>query len=295
MEVLSVPAETVHPMRRKIIVDLLVYTGITFAVTWLIVGWYIWDAGTATRLIGPLRLGAPAFYLAVYAPSIAAVGVTAWRYGRRGLASLFGSLIRVRVKWRWIAVSLLGYPVLWLVVGLVRAAAGGQLGSFDFHPWLVSLPLIILGGRILVDPGALGEELGWRGFALPRLLELIDARSAALLLGLVWAIWHLPAFYVGSLSQSSLAFVPFVATVMSFSVFMTWLFVHVRGSVLFAGVIPHMLFNATPHAGIVPVDWVIWLVAALILILGGRHLRGRGRPAAQLPQSALFAAPAGAH
>jgi len=281
-------------MRRRLIVDLLIYCAATFAITWLIVGLYIWNAAAVTRVFGPMKLGAPAFYLAVCAPSLSAIVITGLRYGRAGLASLFGSLVRVRVRWIWIVVSLLGYPALWLVVGLVEAAAGGRFDHFDFHPWLVGLPLIILSGRILVDPGALGEELGWRGFALPRLLELIDARSASLLLGIVWAIWHLPAFFVGSMSQSSLAFLPFVGTVVSFSVFMTWLFVHVRGSVLLAGVVPHMLFNATPHAGITPVDWIIWVAAALILILGGRHLRGWGPPAAVLPQSALFAARAGA-
>jgi hypothetical protein len=105
----------------------------------------------------------------------------------------------------------------------------------------------------------------------------------------VWAIWHLPAFYVGSLSQSGFAFLPFVLQVTAFSVFMAWLFVNTRGSVLWAGVVPHMLFNATPHAGIHPVGWVFIVVAALILVFGGRHLRGPGRPRAVLPQSALLA------
>jgi membrane protease YdiL (CAAX protease family) len=281
-------------MRRRLIADLLIYGAATFTITWLIVGLYIWNGVAVSRIFGPMKLGAPAFYLVVCAPSLSAIVITALRYGRAGLASLFGSLVRVRVRWIWVAVSLLGYPALWLVVGLVRAAAGGNFAHFDFHPWLVGLPLIILSGRILVDPGALGEELGWRGFALPRLLELIDARSASLLLGIVWAVWHLPAFFVGSMSQASLAFLPFVGTVVAFSVFMTWLFVHARGSVLLAGVVPHMLFNATPHAGIVIVDWIVMAAAALILILGGRHLRGWGRPAAVLPQSALFAARAGA-
>lgn len=277
-------------MRRRILIDLVAFTAATFAITWAIVGAYIWNAEAATRMFGEMKLGEPAFYAAVYAPSVSAIIITAFRYGRAGMASLFGSLVRIRVKWTWLLLCLLGYPALWLLVRLVEAAVGGGLAQFDFNPWFVGLPLLFLSSRVLADPGALGEELGWRGFALPRLLELIDARTASLVLGLVWAIWHLPAFYVGSMSQSSLAFVPFVVTVVSFSVIMTFLFVHVRGSVLLAGVIPHMLINLTPHAGIPPVGWVIWLVAAIILVLGGRHLRGRGRPAAVLPQAALFVA-----
>lgn len=53
--------------RRSLLKDLLIFGGVTFTITWLIVGAYLWDAEMATRLLGPLSLGAPAFYLAVYA------------------------------------------------------------------------------------------------------------------------------------------------------------------------------------------------------------------------------------
>ncbi len=277
-----------HATRRRLLTDLLIFGTATFALTWLVVGLYLWNNEALTRLFGPMKLGAPAFYLAVYAPTLMALAVTALRYRRSGLSDLFRSLLRIRVSWIWIAISLLGYPALWLVVSLVRAASGGGLTGFDFQPWLVALPLLLLQGKILTDPGALGEELGWRGFALPRLLELTHARTAALILGVVWAVWHLPAFYVGSLSQSSLQFLPFIATVVAFSVLMTWIFVNTRGSVLWAGVIPHLMFNVTPHAGIHPVGWITMAVAVLVLIFGGKHLRGLGRPRAVLPQSALL-------
>src|SRR5690606_11703585 len=143
-----------------------------------------------------------------------------------------------------------------------------ELAAFDPRPWLIALPLVLLGGHLLKDPGALGEELGWRGYALPRLLELTDARAASIILGVVWAVWHLPAFFLASLAQSSVNFGLFVINVTAFSVIMTWLFVNTRGSVLWAGIVPHMLFNATPKAGIMPVVWVTVLVAVALLRLG---------------------------
>ncbi len=274
--------------RRRLLIDLLLFTALTFAVTWTVVWAYVWFPERMTELFGPMRLGAPAFYLAVYAPTLTALAVTALRYGRRGIADLLASVVRVRVAWKWIAVSVFGFAGLWLVVDLVEAAAGGRLAGFDFSPWLVALPLVILGGHILTDPGALGEELGWRGFALPRLLMFTDARAAALILGVVWAVWHLPAFYVGSLSQSGFDFLPFVFRVTAFSVFMTWLFVNTRGSVLWAGIVPHMFFNAVPDAGIEPVGWIAMLAGVVILVLAGRHMRGPGRAAAPLPQFGLL-------
>lgn len=274
--------------KRRMAIDIGLFTVASFALTWILVGAYIVAPDAAARLLGPLKLGAPAFYVAVYAPSLAAVAVTALRYGKDGLKDLLASLVRLRAPWVWVGVSVLGFPLLWLGVEWVRAAFEGRLASVDYTPWLVGLPMVILGGHLLRDPGALGEELGWRGFALPRLLMLFDARTSALALGFVWAIWHLPAFYVSSLSQSQLDLLPFIARVMAFSVFMAWLFVHTRGSVLWAGVVPHMLFNASPHAGIQLVGWIIVVAAIVILVFSGRHLRGWGAPPAELPQMAFL-------
>tara|TARA_E500000178_G_scaffold356508_1_gene434948 strand:+ start:299 stop:1171 length:873 start_codon:yes stop_codon:yes gene_type:complete len=274
---------------KRIIVDVVIFCALAFGLTWLLLSLYILDAAAASRYLGPMKVGAPAFFVAVYAPTLAAIAVTAWRYGRAGLANLFRSFVRFRVKWYWIAISLLGYPLLWLVVEIVSSATSGELVSFSFDPWLVALPAVILGGHLLSDPGALGEELGWRGFMLPRLLELMDARAAALLVGLVWTAWHLPAFYVETLSQSRVGLGIFTLNVLAFSVLMTWIFVNTRGSVLWAGVVPHMLFNAVGPAGITPVLWVTILVAIVLLVLGGKHLRGLGNPKAQLPQAEFLA------
>jgi len=287
MEFLGLDGTVPPPVRRRLLTELSLYLAGAFGLTWAIVGLYIWNMETASRLFGPMKLGAPAFYLAVCAPSIAAVAVAALRGGRAGLADLFGSLVRVRAAWWWVAISVLGYPAIWLVVALVRAAGEGSLASFDFTPWLVTLPLLLAAGHFLRDPGALGEELGWRGFALPRLLQLMNARAAAVVLGVVWAVWHLPAFFSSTLSQSSVNFASFVVNVVAFSVLMTWVFVNTRGSVLWAGVVPHILFNATPRAGITPVVWITVLVAAGVLVLGGKHLRGVGRPKMQSGASTM--------
>lgn len=152
---------------KRIIVDVVIFCALAFGLTWLLLSLYILDAAAASRYLGPMKVGAPAFFVAVYAPTLAAIAVTAWRYGRAGLANLFRSFVRFRVKWYWIAISLLGYPLLWLVVEIVSSATSGELVSFSFDPWLVALPAVILGGHLLSDPGALGEELGWRGFMLP--------------------------------------------------------------------------------------------------------------------------------
>ncbi len=270
----ATPAETNRQDRRRAIVELSLFFGLAFAVTWAVCGIYLLAPAAAVSWFGPMNARSPAFYVAVFAPSVSALWLTAVRGGSSGLRQMGRALIRVNVRWYWIVLSLLGYPALWLIVSMVQAVIGGQgLGAVPYDHWYAALPLLLLSGDILRDPGALGEELGWRGYALPRLLDLMDARRAALLLGVIWAVWHLPAFFLAGLSQSKFDFGMFVLTVVGFSIFMTVIFVNTRGSILLAGIIPHMMFNATPKAGIHPVDWVTIAVGAALILLGGRLWR----------------------
>jgi membrane protease YdiL (CAAX protease family) len=194
--------------------------------------------------------------------------------------------VRVAGSWRWVLLSLVGYPVLWLVVAIVEALLDGKgLSSVAYRDWYALLPSVILSGFVFHDAGPLGEELGWRGYALPRLLRLVGPRQAAVLLGALWAVWHIPAFFLAGLSQSKFQFGDFFLQVISFSIFMTLLFLHTRGSVLLAGIIPHMWFNAVSKAGIHPVGWITIALAAGLLLVG-RPLwgmdRSAGRPSPDL-------------
>lgn len=253
--------------------ELVLFGVVTFAITWGVLALYLVNGAWATQTFGPMKLGAPMFYLAVSAPGIAAIILTLRASGWSGLWRFITSLFRGRTPWTWIALSILGYPLLWLLVALVTAGWKGALDSLDLTPWAVTLPAILIGGHLLRDAGALGEEPGWRGYALPRLLSLMSARAAAILLGFVWAVWHLPAFFLGSLSQSGIVFVPYVLNVMAFSVLMTLIYVRSNGNVLWAGIIPHMMFNAVPKAGIQPNLWVTVAIGIAILVLCGPHLR----------------------
>jgi uncharacterized protein len=106
----------------------------------------------------------------------------------------------------------------------VHLAAARLVG----HDSLVNLPrwdrlLLLRSVTLVTDPGPLGEEFGWRGFALPFLLGRRPPLAAALILGLVWAFWHLPTFLIPTLHQSQLSFPVFVLNSMALSVIMTWL------------------------------------------------------------------------
>ena len=108
------------------------------------------------------------------------------------------------------------------------AALKGSLGDpFPFSPWTQVFPALAL--HLFLGPI---EELGWRGYALPLLQRRLNPLGAGLLLGLVWAVWHIPAFLLGGTVQSAWSFGPFFAGVIAVSVIMTPMFNAARGSLL---------------------------------------------------------------
>jgi hypothetical protein len=94
----------------------------------------------------------------------------------------------------------------------------------------------------------MGEELGWRGYALPRLLSgRLNSLTAALVLGIIWGIWHLPAFFIAGTSQHDDQMGIFwliLGTTLS-SVIMTWLYIRTKGDVLASGLLVHFMNNFT--------------------------------------------------
>jgi len=137
---------------------------------------------------------------------------------------------------------MLGIPALSLCARVVAATrTGGPIGSrLPSEQGL--LPAIL--GAVFLDPGPLGEELGWRGYALPRLMVGRSALSAAVILGLIWGAWHLPAFFMSGMPQSRIAIVPFMIGSVAVSILMTWVYNSTGGSVLMT-ILMHLMFNVS--------------------------------------------------
>jgi membrane protease YdiL (CAAX protease family) len=137
-------------------------------------------------------------------------------------------------------------------------------------------------GQLILGP--LGEELGWRGYALPRLLQRFSPLAASLILGVIWGVWHLPSFFVSSLVQSSLAIPVFLFGALCMSILATWLYLHTGGSVLIT-VLFHLAFNASLSAfgaSFAGLTTAMAACALLAVVLDGRlgWLRPVAAPAA---------------
>jgi membrane protease YdiL (CAAX protease family) len=192
---------------------------------------------------------------ALFGPALAAVIVAALTDGRAGLRDLLSQLVRWRVGARWYAVAL-GLPMvlaltaasLNLLLGAQTSVNFGELSVLNF----VVFVLIV------------GEELGWRGYALPRLLAERSALAASLILGVLWGAWHLPTFFVTGAPQYGLPFSAFVLLTMAYSVLISWVYVHSRESVLIASLM-HGAINLSQGFFLGGVDPAkeYWLLAAV--------------------------------
>jgi uncharacterized protein len=172
---------------------LVVYFILAYAISWAI------ELPLAASAQGWLQVPVPLalHYLASFGPMLAGLLVIATTEGHQGLHQLLAGLSKWRVGVGWLLFSTLSPIGLFGVVALVGYASHGNwpdlasLGEVDYLPYLGVFGAFLLW---LLTFG-LGEEIGWRGYALPRLQTQHNALTATLILGVVWALWHLPAFF----------------------------------------------------------------------------------------------------
>lgn len=130
-----------------------------------------------------------------FGPSLAAIIVTVFTEGWAGVKTLLKRLLQWRVSWLVYLATFFVFPLVFFlgyqVLG-IQAADGENL--LLFLTLVVAVPINALVGSIILGIGPLGEELGWRGFMLPHLLKRYGDFTSSVILGLVWAFWHLPVF-----------------------------------------------------------------------------------------------------
>ena len=185
-------------------------------------------------------------YFAALGPLTGALIVTFLTKGRSGLRNLVAGIFKWRVDVRYYAFAIL-VPFGLFAAGCIlnRMVTGNWpnlslLGEVDYLPYLTPFGAL---GLWLVTFG-LGEEAGWRGYALPHLQKTRSATVATLILGILWACWHLPMFfYRDTYIQMGIMGFPMLALSLMFAAMIfTWLYNSTNGSVLIV-MIFHAVFN----------------------------------------------------
>jgi membrane protease YdiL (CAAX protease family) len=210
---------------------------IFFALTFIF-SWFPWYAGIAPEV---MAMG----------PSIAAFIVVLIIGGKQG----FVDLIRPFGRWRaslglWV-IAILGPAVLYLIGLGVHLLMGGEAPPFIMIKEELNLiPLYLVIVVLMPWNGPVGEEFGWRGYALPKLQNKYGPLVASLVIGTIWGIWHLPSFFapqgvVGAIAASvgMIFILLYTLGTIANSIFMTWLYNKSNASALIAGIIWHAAIN----------------------------------------------------
>ncbi|CAA9458215.1 MAG: CAAX amino terminal protease family protein [uncultured Rubrobacteraceae bacterium] len=271
---------------------LVAFFGLAFTVTWGIVGvvWLLSSLGVVS-LQSPSGLVVLLLMLAIFAPSLSGIAMTAITGGRAGLRELSGRLLKLRVGLRWYLVVLLGVPAAALLASLLAAVVTDEvaLREFDLGSWYLVFPLLL--GTLIGGP--LGEEIGWRGFALPRLLDRWGFLPASMLLGSLWGLWHLPAFVLpglGALIGGEYSFLPYLVMTNALAVSMSCVYKGTGGSVALAGVGFHLMVNSARFTEGPATTPLMWLQAFCFLLLALALVVAMLRPRMHLEPAAIWEA-----
>jgi membrane protease YdiL (CAAX protease family) len=211
-----------------------------------------------TAVFGEISGNHPLFFLAIYAPAIAAFIVILYYGGVAGLRCYLGRLLLWRCSVGWYALLLIGIPLLYYGGAALK-------GNLFEEPFFFTSSQAFIEALLLTAIKGPVEEFGWRGLALPLLQRKISPIWAGLLLGVIWGFWHLPAFLLSGTPQSAWSFTPFFIGTFAVSVIMTVLFNASRGSILLPALFHFQLNNPLwPDAH--PYDTFLFVAAAILLV-----------------------------
>ena len=257
-----------------------IYLFLAFSISWL--GWIILIiTDTSPGFFNPWKL------LAAFGPSLAGLFAIAVHSGKEGLQKVWRDLTEFgKTKWTWYLFSLAAPPLIMLAALWIHMALGGAGLDFNDPAEIYRVIPVFL---LVLFFSVLGEEIGWRGFALPWLQERFSALVSSLILGFIWAVWHLPLFWIPGDFHQQLPLLWFLIQTMSITILYTWVYNATKGSLLIIlllhaasntafGVLP-MLPEAA--SGSLRPAWLLNILlvisVSLVIILNGPNTLAKGK------------------
>jgi CAAX protease family protein len=266
------------PAARTIRGLLLRFFTLTYIVSWTcFIAWALVSGPTPSMTSRRAVLATPLLLVGVFAPSLVALALTALADGRSGALTLLRRTFEWPTGVRWYLFALGYMAAIKLAAGALQRLLTGGWPAFG------QAPLLIMAGAIVVStPVQAGEEIGWRGYALPRLSNSFGLPLASIVLGVIWACWHLPFFFIQRADTFGQSFPVYLLSVTAISVAMAWLYWRTNGSLLLTMML-HAAVNNTkdivPSAAAAPANpfalnasLVAWLSAAILWLCASYFL-----------------------
>ncbi len=258
-------ADTAAPTRATEVPSfaLIGFFVLTFAITWGVTGMYIVAPDWSSSTFGEISGSHPFFFLATWAPAISAFVLVLYFGGVRGMKAFLARLLIWRLSMFWAAFILIGIPVAFMIGSSMKSG-----------PLLAPSPPEGVGAMVAITFMMLFlgpiEEFGWRGVAQPILQRHVAPLWAGMIIGTIWGIWHLPAFFLSSTVFAGWNFFPFLLGNITLAVLVTPIFNASRGS-LFWPMVFHwqLILPLWPEAQ--PYDTFILLVVAAAVVWWNRE------------------------
>ena len=242
-------------------IQLILFVVISYSYLWLLFG--IAKLFDIPFTYDPQQLGGLLVLLGVPASLIAAILVTLMTGGREELRRLFKRSLEWRFAPLWYLAAI-STPLLVTAASTIAAIwiSGAEISDNWFSPYM---PFGFMVFFLIYD--GLGEEIGWRGFALPRFQESLGSLGGSVVVGVLWALWHLPLFFMPGSSQYGDPLIPYVYLLTCWTIVMALFVGKARGSVLPA-ILLHGSANFVAFTVSYPHTYVnlFWGIAALIAL-----------------------------
>lgn len=236
---------------------LIAFFAITFLITWGLTGLAIFFPEFAEANFGEISGTHPFFFLATWAPAISAFAIVFYFTGFAGIRAFLSRLTLWRCPAGWVAFIVVGIPLVYMAGSLIK---GGPLLS-ELPPGGMGVAVSFLFMMLFLGPI---EEFGWRGVAQPLLQRHMAPLWAGVIIGVVWGIWHLPAFFIGGTVFASWNFLPFFVGNIVLAVLVTPLFNRTGGSLLWPMLFHWQLINPFwPDAQ----PWDTWILLAVAVVV----------------------------
>lgn len=203
--------------------------------------------------------------LAVFTPSIVAFFLTLFTKGKKGIYDLFIRQTIQAASLKWFLLSIFVFPALIslaILTSLNFNVSGFELRTTQLMPQIIVIVLI-----------AVGEEYGWRGFLLPKLMNRFDLFRSSIILGLIWGIWHFPAYLIGTGVPLHMNFMVFLLWVVLGTFMISWIYYYTK-SVL-TSILAHIGANAAfsylpilpEFTGSIHAFWIFMAYLVLLVVL----------------------------
>lgn len=254
--------------------------------------WLFWIPLVLTGMDISVTPGIVLLAMGVLGPAVSAIFLTCLTGDKQERRDYWSRLISFkRIGPRWYAIIILIAPVYSVLAILTGLVIEGNIPAFDTAVGYVTHPLTIMPFAIMrLVYGPLPEELGWRGYALDRLQRKWNALVSSLVLGVIWAVWHTPMFFIrGSLMSevfplwSTKFWVAMGPGILAGAVVMTWIYNNTQRSTL-AAILFHFMMNFTGEFLRLPGDiktyqfvWLTIIAIVVTLVYGPATLKGKVR------------------